>query len=142
MATLTGTLFQVFAENKHEVAMFGSNTLKVALTNTEPTAATDDEFADITELGDGNGYTTGGEEVSYTSGQASGTFTVEASANVSWTASGGTIGPFQYIVLYDDTTTGDKLVCYWSRASAYTIEDGSTYTLSINGSTLYSDAPA
>lgn len=142
MATLTGTLFQAFAENKHELAMFGSNTLKVALTNTEPTAATDDELADITQLGAGNGYTTGGEAVTYTSGQSSGTFTVAASADITWTASSGSIGPFQYIVLYDDDTTGDKLVAYWSRSSAYTIEDGSSYTLSINGTTLYSDAPA
>ena len=146
MATLTATPFQTFAEAKHESAMLGSNTIKICLSNTAPTAASDAGYtADISgeEISSGNGYTTGGETVSVTSSQSSGTFTlVGSTADVTWTASGGSIGPFQYCIMYDDTHASKQLICYWSLSSAHTITDGSTYTLSTNGTTLYSDAPA
>ena len=37
-----------------------SDTLAVALSNTAPDDAADDQFADITEIAAGNGYTAGG----------------------------------------------------------------------------------
>lgn len=105
------------------------DTLKVALTNTAPTAATDDELADITQVANGNGYTTGGTAVgsnaySHTSG------TGKLTGNdVVFTASGGSVGPFRYAVLYSDTSTGDKLIGYWDYGSSITLADGETFTV-------------
>lgn len=141
MATLTGTKCDTFAEAKHESAMFGTNTYKVCLLDTEPTAATDSSYTTHwsgNDLSTANGYTAGGAEVSYSSSQTSGTFTmVGDTADVSWTASGGNIGPFQWIGLYDDTHASKQVVGYWSLSSAHTITDGSSYTFETNGTTLY-----
>jgi len=120
--------FQPFVEALAEKAHnLGSDTLKVALTNTAPNA-TDDHFADITEISAGNGYTAGGTQATISSSaQASGTYKLVL-ADVTFTASGGSIGPFQYAVLYNDTATNDELIGYWDNGSAVTLSDGESFT--------------
>ena len=57
---------------------FESNTFKVYLSNTAPTAANSVK-ADITEIANGNGYTTGGQTVTISSSsQTGGTYTAAA----------------------------------------------------------------
>lgn len=105
-----------------------SDTLKVALTNTAPTVATDDELADITQIANGNGYTTGGTAVgSNAYSQTSGTGKLTGN-DVVFTAS-GSMGPFRYAVLYDDTATGDPLIAYWDYGSSVTLASGETFTV-------------
>jgi hypothetical protein len=50
---------------------------------------------------------------------------------VVFTASGGTIGPFRYAVLYDDTPTSpaDPLVSWWDYGSSITLNAGETFTV-------------
>lgn len=104
------------------------DTLKVALTNTAPTAATDDELADITQVANGNGYTTGGTAVgSNAYSQTSGTGKLTGN-DVVFTAS-GSMGPFRYAVLYSDTSTNDKLIGYWDYGSSITLASGETFTV-------------
>lgn len=120
-------------------ANFGSDTIKVALSNTAPVAATDDEFADITEIAGGNGYTAGGATLTISSAtQSSGTYTVAVGADVVWTASGGDIGPFRYIIMYDDTLAGDPLIGYWDYGSSITVTNGNSLTLNTNGTNIIS----
>lgn len=112
---------------------FSSNTIKVALTNTSP-VATDSTLSDITEIAAGNGYTAGGITLTnVTYSQTSGLATLDAD-NFSLTASGGSIGPFQYLVLYNDTATNDPLVAFWEEASAITLTDGQEYSFNVNAS--------
>jgi hypothetical protein len=139
MATLTGTPFECFLEDLAEkVHNLGSDTLKLALSNTAPTHSTDDEFADITEI-TGDGYVAGGETVTVsTSSQSGGDYSLVTSGDVSWTSS-GTIGPFRYVVLYNDTSSNDELICSYDIGSEITLNSGDSYTIDC-GVTLLSIA--
>ncbi len=100
------TFVEALAEKVHNL---GSDVLKVALTNTAPTAATDDMLADITQISNGNGYTTGGTAATISSSaQSSGTYKLVL-ADVVFCAS-GSMGPFRYSVLYNDNATNDELI--------------------------------
>lgn len=108
----------------------GTHTLKVGLTNTGPTVGSDDSFGDITEISAGNGYTAGGDATTPTLSESSGTAKVVCT-DITWTASGGTIGAFRYAVLYNDTPTtplADPLIAYWDYGSSITLNDGESFT--------------
>jgi hypothetical protein len=130
--------FESFVENLAEkVIDCDLDTFKVMLTNTAPTASTNTVKADITEISAGNGYTAGGIDITTATSRSGGTLTVTA-ADKTWTASGGTIGPFRYVVVYDDTPTSpaDPLVCYYDYGSAITLADTETFTVDF-GSSLF-----
>lgn len=125
----TFTKFQPFVENLAEkVFNLGSDTLKVALTNSAP-VATYGTLSQITQISGTNGYTTGGTAATISSSaQSSGTYKLVL-ADVVFTASGGSIGPFQYAVLYDDTATNDELIGWWDYGAALTLTNGNTFTV-------------
>lgn len=128
MATLTK--FYSFVEAVHEkVHNLGSDTLKVLLTNTAPSLSNTVK-ADISgELSTANGYTAGGATITVTSSaQSSGLYTLIAS-DVTWTASGGSIGPFRYAVIYNDTATNDELIGYIDYGYSVTVSSGQTFTI-------------
>lgn len=139
MASLTYIKFNSFIEAIMEkVHNLGSDTLKVMLTNVAPTAA-NTQKSDLTEISAGNGYTAGGETLTVTSSsQTAGTYTLVITSNIVWTASGGSIAAFRYIVVYNDTATNDELIGFWDIGSEQNITDGSTYTASFAGQTLIS----
>jgi hypothetical protein len=113
-----------------QVVNLGSDTLKVALTNTQP-AVTDTVLANITQISNGFGYTTGGSAATQSaSAQASGTYKLVI-GDVVFTASGGSIGPFRYAVLYDDTPSSpaDPLIAWWDYGAPITVADGETFTI-------------
>lgn len=128
--------FNVFVEDLAEkVHNLGSDTLKVALTNSAPSAA-NTVFANITEISAGNGYTAGGTAASISSSaQTSGTYKLVL-ADVVFTASGGSIGPFRYVVLYNDTPTSpaDPLIGYYDYGSSISLNTGETFTVDFDGS--------
>jgi hypothetical protein len=133
--------FQILSENIAEkVYNFDTDTIKIALSNTGPTAASDDTLSDITEISAGNGYSAGGFEVTVSTSRSGGTTSV-VGTDTSLTASGGSIGPFQYVILYDDTPTSpaDPLIGFWNLGSAYTIVDGGTFVFDF-GSSLFTIA--
>ena len=79
----------------------GSDAWKVALTNRAPVVATDATLTDATEISAGNGYTAGGNAATTTSStQTSGTYKLILASPSTWTASGGSIGPFRYADFY------------------------------------------
>ena len=133
----TFTKFQDFSEQlcraKHD---FGSHVFKVALTNTAP-VATDTGLANITQIAAGTGYTTGGSASTITISETGGTTTIGA-ADVVFTASGGSIGPLRYAVLYNDTATSpaDALIGYWDYGSSITITDGNSLTVDLPANLL------
>lgn len=125
------TKFQVFVENLAEkVHNCGADTLKVMLCNTAP-VNTNAVKADLTEISAGNGYTAGGTAATISSSaQVSGTYKLVL-ADVVFTASGGNIGPFRYVVLYNDTPTSpaDPLIQMWDYGSSITLASGEAFTV-------------
>lgn len=115
---------EALAEKTHNL---GSDTLKVVLTNSAPVAA-NTVLADITQIANGNGYTTGGTAATISSSaQTSGTYKLVL-ADVTFTAS-GSMGPFRYAVLYNDTATSDELIGYWDYGSSITLAASETFTV-------------
>lgn len=120
--------FNSFAEAVYEkVHNLGSDTLKVMLTNTLP-VNTNTVKANITEISAGNGYTAGGTQaVQSSSAQSAGLYKLVL-ADVVFTAAGGSIGPFQYAVLYNDTAASKELIGWWDYGTAITLANGEIFT--------------
>jgi hypothetical protein len=139
MPSSTLTLYQDFkeqlAKGKHD---FSTHTLKIALTNTAPNAASHAVLADISQIGTGGGYTGGAggglDLDSETVAEAGGVAKLTIADEV-LTAAGASIGPFRYAVLYNDSTTSpvDALIGYYDYGSAITLADGESLTLDFDG---------
>ena len=129
------TKFQPFVENLAEgVHNLGTGTLTVALTNTAPNA-TDATLSQITQIS----YTNCSSRVITTSSssQTSGTYSLVL-ADLTLTATGGTVGPFRYVVIYNDTPTSpaDPLIAYYDYGSSITLADTETFLIDF-GSSLF-----
>ena len=130
----TYTKFQQFVEDlAHGVHNFDSNTIKVALSNTAPSASDDAVLADITTVStanlDGVTLTKG------SSGQTTGTYKYVPN-DLTMTASGA-VGPFQYVIIYNDTAANDPLICYFDYSSEVTLAKDDTFKLEF-GDQLFS----
>ena len=123
------TKIHSFVENLAEklIDLSGAG-LTVALTNTAHTA-TWDELADLTEVS----YTNCSSRVITvsTSAQTAGTYKLVC-ADLTLTASGA-VGPFQYVYIYDDGSTGDKLIAYYDYGSEVTLASGDTFKIDFDG---------
>lgn len=110
-----------------------TDTQKIVLTNSAPSQS-NTILSDITQISNGNGYTTGGEDIQNTWAESSGTGTLTGTA-VTWTASGA-VGPFRYVVLYNDTQTSpaDALIGYWDYGSSISLAAGETFAWKPNNS--------
>ena len=125
--------FQDYAEQLNKgVHNWSTHTFKARLLNSAPDPALDAVVADLpAEIAAGNGYTAGGMGLdTVTLSESGGTAKVTIADEV-LTASGGSIGPFRYIVFYNDTPTSpaDPLVCYYDYGSRLTLADTETFTI-------------
>lgn len=124
-----------------ELVNLGTDVLKFALTNTAPTAATDSQFLPGSlhpPPAAANGYTTGGHTATIVSWSRSGaTWTLACTTDVVITATPGGIGPFRYVLLYDDTHATDQLISYWDYPEgSITMQSGDTFTIDVTASLL------
>jgi hypothetical protein len=104
-----------------------SDSLYVMLTNNQPSAS-NQTTSDITEISAGNGYSAGGSQAALVSINQSGGVTKLTLANAGLiSASGGTIGPFRYAVLYNSTASGKPLIGWFDYGSALTLADGQQF---------------
>ena len=132
MATYTkvNSFVEALAEKVHNL---GSDTLKVALTNTAPTAAGTTKLADLT-----GGITSGFDGMTITtssSGQTSGTYKL-ALTDLTMTAT-GSVGPFRYVVIYNDSATNKEVICFFDYGSEVTLAKDDTFKLDF-GDQLFS----
>ena len=129
-----------WVENMIESANLGTDQFVVALSNTAP-------GSEITPpTGDGAGVLTNVTQIAYTncstrnittssSTQTGGTYSLVLT-DLTLTASGGTVGPFRYVYIYDDTPTSpaDPLVCYYDYGSSITLNDTETLLIDFGAS--------
>lgn len=102
----------------------GSNQLTVALTNSTPSAA-NSVLADITQIS----YTNcSSRNITTTSSTQSGGTYKLILVDLTLTAS-GTVGPFQYVVIYNSTASGGPLIGYYDYGSSITMNSGDTFAI-------------
>ena len=127
MASLSkfNSFVEALAEKVHNL---GSDQLVVALTNSAP-IATNTVLTDITEIS----YTNLSSRniTTSSSAQTSGTYKLTL-ADLVLTAS-GSVGPFQYAVIYNDTATNNELIGWADYGSAISLGTGETFTLDFDG---------
>lgn len=116
---------EAVAEKVHNL---GSDQLKIALTNSAPSAS-NTVLANITEISYTNLSTR--NITTSASSQTSGTYKLVLTDLV-LTAS-GSVATWRYVVMYNDTATNDELIAYWDRGSSITMENGDTVTLDFDG---------
>lgn len=117
----------------NKVFNLGSDQLKVALTNTLPTASTVNQYSDLTaplattNLSGATPFNL--TTTSYT--QTSGTSKLII-VDLVLTAT-GVVGPFRYIVLYDDTATNKEIIGFYDYGTSVTMGNTDTFTIDFDG---------
>jgi hypothetical protein len=124
--------FQQFVEDLGlAVHNLNTATLEIYLSNATPSASADAVKADLAEITNQNGYTAP-VDTQNTWAESGGTATLTGTA-ITITASGA-VGPFQYVVLMNQTATNDPLIGWWDYGSAVTLANGETFTWKPNNS--------
>lgn len=112
-------------ENLFENINSGSDSWVIKLAT-----AVDQAAGTITEVSNGNGYTTGGKATTITSAtQTAGTYKLVLTSPSAWTASGAGF-TFRYAVLTDSTTSTN--VGYWDYGSSQAVAAGETVTVTLD----------
>lgn len=117
-----------------KVFNLATDQIKVALTNTAPTVASDNQYSNLTSplattnLSGGTPFNVTTTSFTQTTGTAK-----LILADLVLTATGA-VGPFRYIVLYSDTATNDELIGYYDYGSSVTMASGDTFTIDFDAS--------
>jgi len=141
MATLT-----IFDKAKKNIGLgkfvFGTDTMKIMLTDSAPNINTAEILSDVTEIAAGNGYSAGGATLASMTYTETGTNTsiweLTCASPVTFTASGGAIAQFRYLVLYDATQTTPlkPLLGLLDYGSEVNLASGQSFSLNIGANGL------
>lgn len=121
-------------EGVHQLHAAGHE-LKVYLTNNAPSASADAEKGDLVGATEENGYAAADIQNDYTEADGTGTLT---GVDVVVTATGA-VGPFRYVVLYNEDAPSDELIGWWDYGSSISLADGETFTVDF-GASIFSIA--
>ena len=126
--------FNIFTTDlANKVHDLDSDTLTVALTNSAPNAESQAVLGDVTQVS----YTNCSSRVLANKAGTRSTNTYKLTADdLVLTASGGGVGPFKYVIIYNDTPASpvDPLICWYEYPDNVTINDGETFTIDFDGS--------
>lgn len=121
---------EAVAEKAHNL---GSDTLKVALcAAANAPVASNTILANLTEIS----YTNLSARTLTTSSssQTSGTYKLVL-ADLSLSASGGSVAPFRYVVIYNDTATNKELIGFYDYGSEVTLAGGDQFVIDFDAGT-------
>jgi hypothetical protein len=113
---------EAVAEGTHNL---GSNQLTIALSNTAPVAG-NSVLADITQITYTNLST---RNLTTTSSAQSGGLYKLVVADTTLTSTGGSTGPFRYVVVYNSTAAGGPLIGWFDYGSSITLLSGESLTV-------------
>jgi hypothetical protein len=113
---------EAVAEGTHNL---GSNQLTIALSNVAPTAS-NSVLADITQITYTNLST---RNLTTTSSAQSGGLYKLVVADTTLTSTGGSTGPFRYVVVYNSTAAGGPLIGWFDYGSSITLLSGESLTV-------------
>jgi hypothetical protein len=108
---------------------------KIYLSNTAASNSSDTVKADLTGITEANNYAVANVSQNWTS---SGAVSSLKGVSVTWTANGGNFGPFDKVVLYDDTPSSpvDPLIAWWEYGSSISCNNGESFTWQTPGNNL------
>ncbi|MEM4720541.1 MAG: hypothetical protein QXT73_00590 [Candidatus Methanomethylicaceae archaeon] len=124
--------FDVLAEHLSKgVHDFSSHSIKMYLTNNTPSQSTHATKTDLPGITQQNGYSEATLTLSVS--RSGNVASINCSGDIEWTASGGSFGPFRYVVIYNDTPTSpaDPLIAYWDYGSSVTVQNGEKFTVDL-----------
>jgi len=113
---------EAVAEKVHNLA---SDQLTIALTNTAPVAG-NSVLANITEITYTNLSTR--NLTTTASSQTGGLYKLVVS-DITLTSTGGSTGPFRYVVVYNSTAAGGPLIGFFDYGSSITLLSGESLTV-------------
>jgi hypothetical protein len=108
---------EAVAEGTHNL---GSNQLTLALSNVAPTAS-NSVLADITQITYTNLSTR--NLTTTASSQTGGLYKLVVS-DITLTSTGGSTGPFRYVVVYNSTAAGGPLIGWYDYGTSLTLNSG------------------
>ncbi len=131
--------FDIFVEdlmNKVHQLIGTEDAIEVYLSNAAP-ATTNALKSQVAEITNENGYAAP-VGVTPNGSRSTGTYTL-AATDVTITASSGTIGPFRYVVLFNNTPASplDPLIAWWDRGAALTLQDGESFTIDFQSDQIF-----
>ena len=136
MSTAAFSKINQFILNLGEgVINLNTDDLRVYLSDTAPNVATSKVKADVPEIAIGNGYN-GPISIGNSYSQAGGVGSLASVASISITAAGGSIGPFRYLVLYDNSVGSLPLIAFWDYGSELTLINGTTLPIVFGANVL------
>ena len=113
---------EAVAEKLHDL---GSDQLTIALTNSAP-VATNTQLSNITQISYTNLSTRNLTRTS--SSQTGGLYTLVI-ADTTLTSTGGSTGPFRYVVIYNETSVNDLLIGWYDYGTALTLNSGESLSV-------------
>lgn len=125
-----GVKFQNFVQDLgRAVDNLNGHVVAVYLSNTAPNFATGKVKADVPEIATGNGYA-GPIALGNAYSQTGGVGIMTGSGSLTVTASGGSIGPFRYVVMWDQTA--NSLIAAFDYGAPITLLDTNTFTINLD----------
>ena len=128
--------FDVFvrdvAAGVHHLQTGTADVFKIVLTDAAPVVG-NTLLANITQIANGNGYTTDGATCGAVTGaQVAGVFTFKLGTDPVWTGGPAAMAQFKYAVLYNSSAAGGPLIGWWIYAGEVILQVGDTFTVDLD----------